>query len=72
MRTTIDHDEQLSEDGTPRFDIETAEDLSLAERRISALRTATRGEAEERELQALTEAVRRWHARHAHATGRKE
>ncbi|SEF85527.1 hypothetical protein [Bosea lathyri] len=72
MRTKMEHGAQAGDADKPRFKIDTIDEYELATRRIAALESATRGEAEEQELDALLEAVKLWDAKHDDATGWKD
>ncbi|KPF71792.1 hypothetical protein IP69_04665 [Bosea sp. AAP35] len=67
MRSTI---EEATHTGADRshFEIETIEDYELATRRIADLDACARAEADERERQALLQAVARWDRSHDDAT----
>ncbi|HEV7258373.1 MAG TPA: hypothetical protein VGN82_11370 [Bosea sp. (in: a-proteobacteria)] len=72
MRTTIEHGAHPGENDRIRIRIETIEDYELATQKIAALDKATRGEAEQRERDALIEAVQRWDRKHDDATDWKD
>lgn len=72
MRTKMQHGEQAGDEDKLRVRIETVDDYELATRRIAALQDSTRGDAEEHELQALLNAVKRWDAKHDDATRWKD
>ncbi len=72
MRTTIEHGAHAGEPDRARIRIETVEDYERATQRIAALDSAARGEDEERERDALIEAVQRWDRRHDDATHWKD
>lgn len=64
MKTNVEHKPGDAHSGTPKFTIETQDDLALASQRIAALEAAVRGDEEERELAALQEAIRDWREKH--------
>lgn len=72
MRATIEHAPHSGEDDRARFRIETIEDYELATQRIAALDSSPRGEDEERERDALVEAVEHWDRKHDDATHWKD
>lgn len=72
MRTTVEHAGRSGERDHAHITIESVEDYEVATRRIAALDKATRGESENRELEALLEAVRQWDSRHDDATKWKD
>lgn len=72
MRTTMEHAPDSGDEDRPRFRIETIEDYELATQRIAALDTAPRGQDEERERDALVEAVAQWDRKHDDATRWKD
>jgi hypothetical protein len=72
MRTTIEHGAHAGDDDRVRIRIRTIEDYERATQRIAALDGSTRGEAEERERDALLEAVQRWDRKHDDATDWKD
>ncbi len=72
MRTTMEHGAHAGENDRARIRIETIEDYELATQKIAALDSATRGEDEERERDALIEAVQQWDRKHDDATGWKD
>lgn len=72
MRTTIEHGAHAGESDRAHVRIETIEDYELATQKIAALDKATRGEDEERERDALIEAVQRWDREHDDATHWKD
>lgn len=72
MRTRVEHAAHAGESDRVRFRIETIEDYELATQRIAALDSASRGEAEDRERQALIEAVQQWDRKHDDATRWKD
>jgi len=72
MRTRIEHGAHPGEPDRARIRIEAVEDYELATRRIAALDSTTRGEDEERERDALIEAVKQWDSKHDHATHWKD
>lgn len=55
-----------------RIRIETVEDYELATQKIAALDSAARGDDEERERDALVEAVKQWDRKHDDATRWKD
>lgn len=61
MKTKIEHDSHNGDSGKPDFSIETPEDHHVAKERIEALQKSTLDEEAERELEALKQAVARWH-----------
>jgi hypothetical protein len=69
MRVRVDQPAHPGERKQLRIRIETLEDYEQATRRIAALDSASRGEAEERERAALVEAVAAWDRRHDDASG---
>ncbi len=72
MRARMEHAAHSGEEDRARFRIETIEDYELATQRIAALDAATRGEDEERERDALIEAVQQWDRKHDDATRWKD
>jgi hypothetical protein len=72
MKATIEHPAHAGENERARFKIETVEDYELATQRIAALDVSTRGEDEEREREALIEAVAQWDRKHDDATRWKD
>lgn len=68
MRTRIEHGAHAGEPDRAHIRIETVEDYERATRRIAALDSATRGDGEEQERDALIEAVKRWDGKHDDAT----
>lgn len=68
MRTRIEHGAHAGEPDRAHIRIETVDDYERATRRIAALDGATRSEGEEREREALVEAVKRWDRLHDDAT----
>ncbi|PTM43035.1 hypothetical protein [Bosea sp. 124] len=72
MRTRVEHAAHAGENDRARFRIETIEDYELATQRIAALDSAPRGEEEDRERDALIEAVKHWDRKHDDATGWKD
>lgn len=69
MRAKVHH-EGNGDHAQPVFQIETAEDCAMAEQRCQSLKASSRGDSEEKELQALSKALERWHGEHA--AGRTE
>lgn len=72
MRGTMTHATQLGKAGPARFKIETIEDYELATQRIAVLDLASRGAEEQREREALIEAVQHWDRKHDDVTGWKD
>lgn len=72
MRTRVEHAAHAGENDRARFRIETIEDYELATQRIATLDSATCGEDEDREREALIEAVKHWDRTHDDATGWKD
>lgn len=72
MRTRMEHAAHAGESDRALFGIETIEDYELATQRIAALDSASRGEDEDREREALIEAVKQWDRKHDDATGWKD
>ncbi|PZO04364.1 MAG: hypothetical protein DCF30_01180 [Hyphomicrobiales bacterium] len=62
----------VAHSGEARFRIETIEDYELATQRIATLDVASPGEEEQRERDALVEAVRQWDRKHDDVTGWKD
>ena len=72
MRATIEESTPAGKTDPVRFRIETIEDYELATQRIAMLDSAVRGDDEDRERDALIEAVARWDRKHDDATGWKD
>lgn len=72
MRTKVKHAAHAGENDRAHFRIETIEDYELATQRIATLDSATCGEDEDREREALIEAVKHWDRRHDDTTGWKD
>ena len=72
MRATMTDAAQSGEGDRMRFRIETIEDYELATQRIAALDVASRGDEEQRERDALIEAVQQWDRKHDDVTRWKD
>lgn len=72
MRVTTVDAAHSGEAGPARFRIETIEDYELATQRIAVLDLASRSDEEQREREALVDAVQHWDRKHDDVTGWKD
>ena len=72
MRVTTVDAAHSGEADPARFRIETIEDYELATQRIAVLDLASRSDEEQREREALVDAVQHWDRKHDDVTGWKD
>lgn len=69
MRVGVSQSAHSGESTQTQIQIETIDDYERATRRVAALDSASRGEAEDRERAALVEAIAAWDRRFDDASG---